>query len=52
MNVWANRLLFSVSDYARQTVPRDVVLTVTLLLLFWMPMHLPSIRQLFKRTRN
>jgi hypothetical protein len=52
LNAWANRLLFSVSDYARQTVPRDVFLTTTLLLLFWIPLHLPPIRQLFKRTRS
>lgn len=52
MNVWTNRLLFSISDYARQTVPRDVILTVTFLLLFWIPLHLPSVQQLFKRTRN
>jgi len=52
MNVWANRLLFSVSDYARQTVPRDVVLTGTFLLLFWIPLRLPPVQRLFKRTRN
>ena len=52
MNVWANRLLFSVSDYARQTVPRDVVLTGTFLLLFWIPLRLPPVQRLFKQTRN
>lgn len=52
MNVWTNRLLFSISDYARQTVRRDMVLTVMFLLLFWFPLHLPPIRQMFRRTRS
>ena len=52
LNVWINRLLFSVSDYARQTIRRDVFLTVTLLLLFWIPLHLPPIQQMFRRTRS
>jgi hypothetical protein len=49
-NVWANRLLFSVSDYAHQTIPRDVVVTATFLLLFWTLLHLPPAQRLFKRT--
>lgn len=52
MNTWANRLLFSVSDYARQTVPRDVAVTGVFLLLFWIPLHLPPVQRLFKETRN
>lgn len=48
MNVWVNRVLFTASDYADQTVPRDVVLTVALLLLFWVPLNLPQVRQVFE----
>lgn len=49
LNVWVNRLLFSASDYARQTIPRDVALMVILLLVFWIPLSLPRIRQTFER---
>jgi hypothetical protein len=52
LNVWANRLLFSVSDYADQTVPRDIALALTLLLLFWIPLNLPRIRQTFRRDKE
>jgi len=52
VNLWANRLLFAVSEYARQTVPRDLVLTTSLLLLFWTLLHLPPIQRLFRRRRN
>ncbi len=49
LNVWVNRLMFSASDYARQTIPRDVALTVILLLVFWVPLSLPRVRQTFER---
>jgi hypothetical protein len=52
MNVWANRLLFSASDYADQTIPRDVALTATLLLLFWIPLNLRQVKRTFKRGRE
>lgn len=39
--VWLNRLLFAASDYARLTVPRDLVLTLLLLLIIWVPLNLP-----------
>jgi hypothetical protein len=48
VNVWVNQLLFSASDYADQTIPRDVALTVTLLLLFWIPLNLRQVKQTFK----
>ncbi|MEA3374829.1 MAG: hypothetical protein U9R72_01315 [Chloroflexota bacterium] len=51
-NAWANRLLFSGSDYARQMIPRDVALTVSLLCLFWIPLNLPQIRQTFKEDKE
>lgn len=52
INVWTNQLLFGISDYTRQTLPRDVVLTVICLLLFWIPLHLPPVQQLFRRSRS
>ncbi len=52
INGWMNRLLFSASDYADQTIPRDIALTVIFLLLFGIPLNLPQIRQAFKRARE
>lgn len=52
INGWMNRLLFSASDYADQTIPRDIALTVIFLLLFGIPLNLPQIRQTFKRARE
>lgn len=49
MNAWVNRLFFAASDYARQTLPRDLVLTVTLLLIVWIPLNVPGVRQVFER---
>ena len=48
VNAWLNRLLFVASDYARQTFPRDLFLTVTLLLIVWVPLNLPGVRQVFE----
>ncbi len=48
MNVWVDRLLFSLSDYARQTLPRDLVLTLLLLLIFWIPLNLPHVKRAFR----
>lgn len=48
LNVWANRLLFALSDYARQTIPRDLVLTLLLLLIFWIPLNLPQVKRAFR----
>ena len=48
-HVWANHLLFDVSDYARQTRPRDLLLTVLLLALVWGLLNWPSIRKEFKQ---
>ena len=46
-NVWVNHFLFSASDYARQTTPRNLVLTATLLLIFWGSLNLPAVRRAF-----
>jgi hypothetical protein len=43
--VWTNHLLFDASHYARQTHPRDLALTLVLLLLFWGSLNLPRIRK-------
>ena len=48
-HVWANHLLFDTSDYARQTRPRDLLLTLFLLALVWGLLNWPSIRKEFKR---
>ena len=48
-HAWANHLLFDVSDYARQTRPRDLLLTALLLAVVWRLLNWPSIRKEFKR---
>ena len=48
-HVWANHLLFDANDYSRQTRPRDLVLTLLLLILFWGLLNWPSIRKVFRR---
>jgi len=48
-HVWVNHLLFDASDYARQTRPRDLVLTLLLLALVWGLLNWPSVRKVFKR---
>ncbi len=49
VNAWINRLLFVASDHARRTLPRDLALTLTLLLMVWIPLHLPRVREAFER---
>jgi hypothetical protein len=48
IHVWVNHLLFDASDYARQTRPRDVLLTALLLALTWGSLNLRRIRRVFK----
>jgi len=48
-HVWVNHLLFDASDYAHQTWPRDLVLTVLLLTLVWGLLNWPSVRKEFER---
>lgn len=47
VNVWINHLLFNASDYARRVVPRNLVLTGLLLLVFWGSLNLPSVSRAF-----
>jgi hypothetical protein len=51
-HAWINRLLFDASDFARQTYPRDLVLTLILLGLFWGSLNLPQMRRVFGRDKG
>jgi len=56
-HVWLNRLGFDASDYARETRPRDMVLTAVLLLLYWGTLNLRPVQRVFtkdagKQVRN
>lgn len=46
-HAWLNHLLLDASDYARQTWPRDGVLSALFLIAVWGVLSLPSIRRLF-----
>lgn len=46
-HIWLNHLLFDASDYARQTHPRDLLLTVLLLAFFWVSLSLRCVRRSF-----
>lgn len=41
-HIWVNHLLFDASDYAQGAYPRDLVLTLALLTLFWGSLGLPK----------
>jgi hypothetical protein len=49
-HVWINRLAFDASDYAHQTRPRDAVLTLLLLGLFWGGLNLDEVRACLRET--
>jgi hypothetical protein len=46
-HVWINRFLFDASDYARQTRPCNLMLTLLLLVLFWGSLSLREIQSTF-----
>lgn len=48
IHVWVNHLLFDANDYALQTRPRDLALTLLLLIFILGPLNLASIRRIFK----
>jgi hypothetical protein len=47
VHVWVNHLLFDASDYARQTRPWELLLTLLLLTIVWGSLSLHSIRRTF-----
>jgi hypothetical protein len=51
-HVWVNRILFEVSDQARQARPWDLVLTLLFLALVWGLLSRPRIRGVFVRTER
>lgn len=46
-HVWVNHLLFDRSDYALQRRPWDLLFTVLLLVLGWVPLNLRRVREVF-----
>ena len=48
VHVWVNHLLFDTSDYAHQTRPRDLLLTLLLLAFFWGSLNLRGVRKTFE----
>lgn len=44
---WIDRLLFDASDYARQVLPRDLLLTALFLALVWGVLCWPRVREIF-----
>jgi len=47
IHVWINHLLFDANDYAHQTRPRDLALTLLLLILVWGLLNWPSVQSVF-----
>ena len=52
VHVWVNHLLLDASDYARQTHPRDLVLTVLFLAGVWGLLNWPAVRKVFRSGGN
>lgn len=52
IHVWINHLLFDANDYARQTRPRDLLLTLLLLALVWGVLNVPQVRRTLKVRRT
>ena len=48
-NVWVNHLLIDMSDYARQTRPRDLLLSATVVLIYWIGLGLPALENVFEK---
>ncbi len=46
-HVWFNHLVFDASDYARLTIPRDLTLSLMLLLIIWGTLNIPALRAEF-----
>jgi len=52
VHVWVNHLLFDASDYAFQTRPRDMLLTVVFLALVWGMLNWPGVCKVFRPGGN
>lgn len=52
VHAWANHLFLDVSDYARQTRPRDLVLTALFLAFVWGLLNWPKVRKVFRPGGN
>ena len=51
-HVWVNHLLFDASDYALQTRPRDLLLTVLFLVIVWGLLNWPGVRRSFELEKS
>ena len=47
-HTWIDHLLYDANDYARQTWPRDLVLTLMLLVVVWGLLNWPGMQRVFK----
>ena len=52
VHAWVNHLLLDASDYARQTRPRDLVLTALFLASIWGLLNWPAVRKVFESEGN
>jgi hypothetical protein len=48
LHVWIDHALFDASDYARQTRPRDLALTILFLGIVWGVLNWPTVRRIFR----
>ena len=48
VHAWVDHLLFDASDYAVQTRPRDLALTLLFLALVWGALNWPAVRRAFR----
>jgi len=49
VHVWINHFLFDANDYAYQTRPRDMALTLLLLAFVWGGLSWPGVRKVFEQ---
>ena len=52
IHVWINHLLFNVSNRAREAAPRNLILTILLLFVFWGSLNLPPVRSVFDESER
>ncbi|MCS7282163.1 MAG: hypothetical protein RMK65_08490 [Anaerolineae bacterium] len=51
-HTWLNHLAFDASDYAFQTRPRDALVSLLFLALFWGLLNLRGVRRVFKERKD